>query len=131
MFFQFATTSMGPIIPAIMLILFDILLLKIGLLITKAEVKKNLKWVVASFGIQFGVIFFIGSPLILYGMIGRFQGDPGIIMLVVFFAVFIDVNIINLIHRIGLKRSIVVMFFIVIPIVFAMVTIASSLGGSL
>jgi len=70
------------------------------------------------------------SPLILFGMIGRFQGDPGIIMLVVFFAVFIDVNIINLIHRIGLKRSIVVMIFVVGPIITALVNIGQSLGGT-
>ena len=133
MFFQFGIPTgeqMGLIISAAVLILFDILLLKIGLAITKAQVKKNMKWVAASWGIQLGVIFFIGSPLILYGMIGEFRGDPGIIMMVVFFSVFIDVNIINLIHRIGLKRSVVVMILVVGPIISAMVSLGSALGGS-
>ncbi|MFX1567664.1 MAG: hypothetical protein ACFFCV_04765 [Promethearchaeota archaeon] len=122
--------QMGLIISAVLLILFDMLFLKIGLAITKAQVKKNLKWVAFSWVIQFGVIFFIGSPLILYGMIGRFQGDPGIIMLVIFFAVFIDVNIINLLHRVGLKRSVVVMIFVVGPIITAMINLGQSLGGT-
>jgi len=120
---------MGSIIPAILLILFDMLFLKIGLAITKAEVKKNMKWVAISYGIQLGVIFFVCSPLILYGMIGALEINPGIMILVVFFSLFIDVNIINLIHRIGIKRSVVVVFFVVLPLVTA-ISILSSPGGS-
>ncbi|MFX0034732.1 MAG: hypothetical protein ACFE9I_03715 [Candidatus Hermodarchaeota archaeon] len=123
--------ELGPIIATIALILFDILLLKLALLITKAQEKKNMKWVAISFGIQFGVIFFVGSPLIIYGMVGRFQGDPGIIIPVVIFSVFIDLNVINLIHKIGLKRSFVVMFFVVGPIITALYLLGSALGGTL
>ena len=123
--------ELGPIIGAVALILFDILLLKLALLITKAQEKKNMKWVAISFGIQFGVIFFISSPLILYGMVGQFQGDPRIIIPVVLFSVFIDLNVINLIHKIGLKRSFVVMFFVVGPIITAMVILGQTLGGTI
>ena len=121
---------MSLIITAAMLILFDMLLLKIGLAITKAQVKKNMKWVAISWAIQFGVVFFISSPLILYGMIGAFRGDPGIIILVIFFSVFIDVNIINLIHKIGIKRSIVVVIFVVGPIITAINILGYTLGGT-
>ena len=102
--------TMGIYIIVAVLILGDILLLKIGLAITKAQERKNMKWVAGSFGIQFGIIFFISSPLILYGMIGRFEGNPGVIAPVLLFSVFIDLNVINIIHKIGLKRSIVVVF---------------------
>lgn len=120
-----------PFIIAGCLIGGDILLLKLGLTITKAQEKKNMKWVAGSFGIQLGIIFFIGSPLILYGMIGRFQGDPGLIIPVVLFAVFIDLHVINVIHKIGLKRSLVVVIFVVGPIIAALYIIGSTLGGSM
>ncbi len=121
--------TMGPLIIAISLILVDILLLRIGLAITKAQEKTNMKWVAASFGIQFGIIFFVASPLILYGMIGRFDGEGGMIMLVVLFSLFIDLNVINVIHKIGLKRSFVVVIFVVFPIIIAMIFLGQSLGG--
>ncbi|MFX1470691.1 MAG: hypothetical protein ACFFB8_18795 [Promethearchaeota archaeon] len=123
--------DLGLIIGAVALIAFDIILLKIGLLITNAQEKKNMNWVLASFGIQFGVIFFIGAPLILYGMIGEFEGDLGIIIAVVVFSVFIDLNVINMIHKIGLKRSFVVMIFVVGPIITAMVILGRTLGGTI
>ncbi|MCK4370915.1 MAG: hypothetical protein KAW03_07590 [Candidatus Lokiarchaeota archaeon] len=122
--------TMGIYIIVAVLILGDILLLKIGLAITKAQERKNMKWVAGSFGIQFGIILFISSPLLLYGMIGRFDGNEGVIAPVVLFSVFIDLNVINIIHKIGLKRSIVVVFFVVGPIIAAMVILGSSLGGS-
>jgi hypothetical protein len=132
MIFQFGMPSGGQmslIISAVMLILFDMLLLKIGLAITKAQVKKKMKWVAASFGIQFGVIFFISSPLLLYSMIGEFQGDPGLIMMVIFFSLFIDVNVINLLHKIGIKRSVVVVIFVVGPIITAINLLGYALGS--
>ncbi len=124
---------MGIYIIVAVLILGDILLLKIGLAITKAQERKNMKWVAGSFGIQFGIILFISSPLLLYGMIGSFEeeGNMGaIIAPVVLFSVFIDLNVINVIHKIGLKRSLVVVIFVVGPIIAAMVILGSGLGGS-
>ena len=122
--------TMGLIIIVAVLILGDILLLKIGLAITKAQERKNMKWVAGSFGIQFGIIFFISTPLLLYSMIGEFQGEEGIIIPIVIFSVFIDLNVINVIHKIGLKRSLVVVIFVVGPIIAAMYILGSGLGGS-
>ena len=123
--------TIGPIILIVVLVLGDILLLKVGLAITKAQEKKNMKWVAGSFGIQFGIIFFISSPLLLYGMLGKFQGDPGVIAPIVLFSVFIDLNLVNVIHKIGLKRSLVVVFLIVGPIIVAMVILSQILGGTI
>ena len=123
--------TIGPIILIVVLVLGDILLLKVGLAITKAQEKKNMKWVAGSFGIQFGIIFFISSPLLLYGMLGKFQGDPGVIAPIVLFSVFIDLNLVNVIHKIGLKRSVVVVFLIIGPIIVAMVILSQILGGTM
>ena len=129
--------TMGLIIFSVSLILVDILLLKIGLAITKAQEKTNMKWVAGSFGIQFGIIFFVASPLFLLGMMGRLGGEGeeggegGIIILVVLFSLFIDLNVINVIHKIGIKRSVVVVIFVVGPIITAMVFLGQSLGGTL
>lgn len=138
MFFQPSLPRMTPtqlIVTTISLILIDILLLKLALIITNAQVKRNMKWVLGSFGIQFGIVFFIGSPLILYGMIGVFEGVQGmrgitIIAIVVIFAVFIDLNIINILHKIGLKRSLVVVIFVAAPIVIVLFLLGLFLGGT-
>jgi len=123
--------TIGPIILIVVLVLGDILLLKVGLAITKAQEKKNMKWVAGSFGIQFGIIFFISSPLLLYGMLGKFEGNPGVIAPIVLFSVFIDLNLVNVIHKIGLKRSVVVVFLIIGPIIVAMVILSRILGGTM
>ena len=108
----------------------DILLLKLGLAITKAQKRTRIKWVAVSFLIQFGVIFFIGSPLFLLGIAGEFDGNPGIIIAVIMLCTFIDINVINVIHQIGLKRSLIVVLIIILPIVFIMVNMGSVLSGS-
>ncbi|MFW9989361.1 MAG: hypothetical protein ACFFC3_11955 [Candidatus Odinarchaeota archaeon] len=133
MFFQDGSGMAAPelIGITIALILIDILLLKLALIITNAQEKRNMKWVLSSFGIQLGIVFFIGSPLILYGMIGAFEGDEGMIIMVVLFAIFIDLNVINILHKIGLKRSLVVMILVVGPIVFVIYSLGNFLGGVL
>ncbi|GAG93094.1 unnamed protein product, partial [marine sediment metagenome] len=45
----------------------DILLLKLGLTIIKAQKRTRMKWVAVSFLIQFGVILIISSPMFLLG----------------------------------------------------------------
>jgi hypothetical protein len=126
MIFQNGTTSFDEYIPLIMigvLLVADIFILKFGLIITKAESKRNLKWVAISFLIQFGAIFFISLPTFLMGMTGEFDEgpNPGIIIPIVLLSVFIDINLINVIHKIGIKRSVVVSFLILVPIIAAMV----------
>lgn len=123
-----------PFIIAISLICVDIVILKIGLLITKTEEKSSFKWVAASFGIQFGLVFFISTPLILEGLTGGFSNsgpDIPLIVLVVIFSAFVDINLINVIHKIGIKRSIVIGIFIMGPITYAMYLIGSNLGNLL
>jgi len=119
---QMGMTSkdMGSIFLILGLIVADLVLLKVGLALTKAERWKRMKWAVASYFIQFGVIFAIGSPLFLLGMIGAFKGDPAAIIPVVIISAFADMNIVNIIHRIGLKRSLVVVILILVPMIFVM-----------
>ena len=114
MFFQTGLPSMEeltPIIIAIVLIVADIFILKIGLSITKAQEKTNFKWVAGSFGIQFGIIFFISAPMILGGLTGQMsEGGPSplLIALTIIFSSFIDLNIINVLHKIGMKRALII-----------------------
>ena len=109
----------------------DILLLKLGLAIVKAKKRTRMKWVAISYLIQFGVIFFISSPLFFLGFTGEFHGDPGVIIPIVILCVFIDLNVINVIHQVGLKRSLVVVFIILVPIIFIMVNIGSVISNSM
>jgi len=121
-----------PIIIAACLLLGDILILKIGLSITKAREKVNFKWVAGSFGIQFGLIFFISIPMILGGWTGQFsEGGPPItlIILTVIFCGFIDLNVINILHKLGMLRSFIIVILILGPITYAMYLLGSNLGA--
>ena len=51
-------------------------ILKIGLIITKAKVKREWKWVIASALIQAGAVFFIMIPIFLWGFLGTMQEGP-------------------------------------------------------
>jgi len=107
----------------------DILLLKIGLAITKAQMRTKMKWVAVSFLIQFGVIFIISSPMFILGFAGEFKGDPGLVIPIIILCTFIDLNVINVIHQVGLKRSLIVVSIIIVPIVFIMVNLGPVLSG--
>ncbi len=126
MIFQDGTPSLGEYTPLFILaalLIGDIFLLKLFLIMTKADSKRNLKWVAISFGIQFGLIFFICLPLFLIGLTGGFDEhgpDPGIIIPFFVLSIFIDLNLINVIHKIGIKRSVIVAFFISAPIIASM-----------
>ncbi len=126
MIFQDRMGGIQIIIITLVLILGSILIFKIGLIVTKAQEKTNMKWVATSFGIQFGIILFISLPL---SMSSFEEGPPGgIIALVIIFSAFIVTHVINVIHKIGIKRSFVVMLLILAPISFAMAILFS--GGS-
>jgi hypothetical protein len=112
--------GLGPIFLFLGLLVADLVLLKIGLVLTKTKRWKKMKWAVASYFIQFGVVFSIGSPLFLLGIIGAFRGDPAGIIPVVIISAFVDVNVVNVIHRIGLRRSLVVVVIILVPMIFIM-----------
>ncbi|MFX1311173.1 MAG: hypothetical protein ACFFHD_00985 [Promethearchaeota archaeon] len=126
MIFQDGMGGIRSIVIALILILASILIFKLGLIATQAREKTNIRWVAASFGIQFGIVLFISLPL---SMSSFEEGPPGIIIaLVIIFSALVVTNVINVIHKIGLKRSFVVMILIIVPISFAMAIIFS--GGS-
>jgi hypothetical protein len=98
----------------------DIFLLKLALIITKTKKRRKMKSVMYSFLIQFGVVFLIGSPLFILSLIGQFDGDPGVITAISVLGLLIDINIINVIHNIGLKRSLVVGLLVIVPMILVM-----------
>ncbi len=128
MLFSILQMGMSPLgeyeelIFSAVLIIADIFLLKLGLILTKAEYRTKIKWVAISFLIQFGAIFFISSPMLILGFTGAFHEGPpvGAIILAIVGSIFLDLNLINVIHKIGLTRSVIVTIIILIPIIFAM-----------
>ena len=102
-------------------------LFKLGLFAIKAQRRTRTKWAAASFFIQFGVIFLICSPLFLLGMSGAFDGEMGeiipIIVTFILLALFIDLHIINMIHHIGLKHSLIVLIITFAPLVSSLVSL--------
>jgi len=116
--------NIDDLIPLILIAAFivgDILLLKLGLVATKAQKRNNMKWVAGSFFIQFGIVFVISSPLFLLGIMGAYHGEPQGMVPIIILSIFIDLNIINILHQIGLKRSFVVVVFTFVPIMLIMV----------
>ncbi len=95
-----------------------LILLKIGLVISKAETRTGFKWLLGSFGIQVGMFFFIGLPLIFLGLSGAFgEQGPEIILIIIFLVLvlFMEVNILNILHRLGIKRALLVFGLMVAP----------------
>ena len=133
MLFQFPLSQgMIEIIIAVCLLVVDIFILKIGLAITKAQEKTNFKWVAGSFGIQFALIFFISTPMILGGWTGLYStGGPPIplIVLIVIFCAFIDLNVINILHKVGMVRALIIAILILGPVTFAMFLLGENLGS--
>ena len=117
----------------------EVLFLKIGLKVTKAPGKNNIKWAMISVLIQMGLMVFIAIPFVLIGFSGGFNvestgSDPygtsdqmsvigPIIGGTLALLIFLWVNTINVLHRPGIKRSILIFLFMLIPI-FIIVGIA-------
>ncbi|MFW9822217.1 MAG: hypothetical protein ACFFE4_04750 [Candidatus Thorarchaeota archaeon] len=128
-----------PFIIAAVLIFGGIIIFKIGLSATKAESKTSFKWVAGSFLIQYGVTLFISAPMLLDMLLAYaigppfdYQGPPpGIIAIVVIFSMFIVVNLINMLHKPGIVRSIIIAILILGPIVGSNYLIFSNLGNVL
>lgn len=124
--FMFQNGDNGGVAPELLYIIFPtmfglgIILLKVGLVVTKAEVRTTFKWVLASFGIQVGVFFFVGSPLMLLGFAGMMEGGPEALLIIIFIivALFMDMNVLNIVHELGMKRALLVFFMILIPFLF-------------
>ena len=127
-FLQMGNFSIGQLIPFIMMGAFaggDIFLLKLALVITKAQKRRRMKWVAGSFLIQFGIIFIISSPLFLLGFMGGFHGELDVIIPIIILAVFIDLNVINVLHQVGLKRSFGILLITIVPIIIVMIILGN------
>ncbi len=130
-FLQMGTPSIEELIPFIIMGAFaagDILLLKLALVVTKAQKRTRMKWVAGSFAIQFGIIFIISSPLFLLGFMGKFQGEPDAIIPIVILSLFIDLNVINVLHQVGLKRSFVILLLTFVPLILIMIELGVTLS---
>ncbi len=133
MFLQITRAQLNQYMPFIMiavLLLVGVLVFRIGLAITKADVKVNTKWVFASFFIQFGLIFFISTPMILSGVTGGASSGGltiGGMATTILFSAFIDLNVINVLHRLGMKRSLVIVILVLLPITAAMIMLGNNL----
>ena len=127
-FLQMGTPSIGELIPFIVMGAFaagDILLLKLALVITKAQKRTRMKWVAGSFAIQFGIVFIISSPLFLLSFMGKFQGDLNVIIPIILLSLFIDLNVINVLHQVGLKRSTGILLITFVPLVIVMIILGN------
>ncbi len=138
----FQTIDIIPYIPFIIagvLLGSGVLILKIGLAVTKAESKTNMKWVVGSFFIQFGVILFISTPMFfdmfLHPNFGTpnfiYPIPPSVITMIVIFSIFIVLNLINTIHKPGIIRSFVITLLILGPIIISSYLIFNNIGNVL
>ena len=128
-FLQMGTPSIDELLPFIIMGVFaagDILLLKLALVVTKAQKRTRMKWVAGSFAIQFGIIFIISSPLFFLGFMGKFQGEPDAIIPIVILSLFIDLNVINVLHQVGLKRSFGILLIIFVPIIIVMIMLGNT-----
>ncbi len=115
------------------LLLSEIITLKIALKITKAEERRKFKFCAMSFLIQAGVILFIASPLILLGLAGGFDEygpNPLLIIATIALAIFIELNLLNVIHKIGIKRALIVFGIMMIPVVILGVLVSILVASS-
>ena len=114
--FRVSVTVFYFIVGAIIIgmVLTDLIMMKLGLAMVKADARTQFKWVVASFLIQILTIFIVISPLILIIALGLVPPISNIIIFGVL-ALFIEINVINILHKTGFGRAIVVFIMIVIP----------------
>jgi len=128
--FQMSPAAFATIIANIIIFfIVGLIMLKIGLVATKAEVRTGIKWVLISFGIQVGMFFFVASPLILMGVSGAFgEQGPEIILIIIFIilALFMDIHVLNVLHQLGIKRALLVFALMAIPfliVTFSIITL--------
>jgi hypothetical protein len=94
----------------------------ISLKIVKAKERKTFKLSALSFAIQAGVLIFINSPFIFFGILGQLGGAVmPYLLLYLPLCVFIEINLINVIHQTGIKKATGVFFLMLIPLVIIMI----------
>ncbi len=107
----------------------EIFFVKIGLRLAKAQVRKGFKWVILSVFLQVGLFALVAMPFVLFafmGMLSDFGAFAPYMFMLVFFAMFLDVCVINVFHQIGFKRSVGV-FIIFLIGVFIIVGVAGTM----
>lgn len=112
-------------------------LLKIGLIITKAEVKREWKWVLTSSLIQAGLCFFIMAPIFInmFTFTGEDYGPEGdemagLIIGLLALGMFINLQVINAFHQIGMKRALIIFVMEIIPVIVIMsIVMGMQFGG--
>lgn len=124
MFLQtFSEKEIISLITAIALLGVGVLLLKIILSLTRVERRTDMKWVAISFFIQFGIAIFISAPMafdkILIGMSPvKYEGPQTLVVVpTIIIGVFILINFVNMLHKPGIRRSIIITLFVVGPII--------------
>lgn len=132
-----------PFIIAGVLIIGGIFILRIGLAITRAQSKTNIKWVAGSYLIQYGITLFVSSPMLLdmllteldctkNGICDYYGGpNPAFIAMAVIFSTLLVLNLINVIHKPGLTRSFILTLLILGPIIGANYLIFRNIGNVL
>ncbi len=139
MLFQIDIYEYMPFIIAGVLLASGVIILKVALALTKAESKTDMKWVAGSFFIQFGVILFISTPMLLDMILHPKFGTtnfiypipPELIAMIVIFSIFIVLNLINTIHKPGIIRSLLVTLLILGPILISNYLIFINIGNVL
>jgi len=100
--------------------LFMILFFKLGLASVKSKTKKGFKWLAISVMMQLFIVALLASPFILTQFAGGFEykgPSPGLIIFAIILAIFLDLNIINVLHKTGLKRALLCFFLMLVPLV--------------
>ena len=118
MMFQNGQSDMGIYITIAVFFVVGLIMLKIGLLITKAEARTGIRWTLISFGVQVGIFFFVAAPLILMGISGAFgEQGPAVVLIIVFMilALFIDLHVLNVFHKLGIKKALLVFGLMAVP----------------
>jgi len=96
----------------------ELIVLKIALVIVKAKERSGMKWVVISILAQIGMFLFVAIPLFLIGLTGGFKPESTfLIIIIIIVACFLDFNLINVIHRLGMKRAFAVFIFFLVPLI--------------
>jgi hypothetical protein len=122
------------IISPIITVILEIILLKVGVKVSKAEKRTNLKWILGSLLIQIGVIAFIGLPFILMGITGEFneRGLPlEFLIPLSIIGLIVEINLINAIHESGIGGSILIFILFILPMIFLIYILVTTLPSVL
>ncbi len=129
--FQEDIFRLSPLFVLIPLYLITVIIVfKIGLLIVKARERKSIYFVIISVFAQIGTIFLLFIPILLFGVAENWNMSyaPQLTLFIIL-ALFIDFNLINILHKLGLQRTAVVFLFFVIPTLIFGILIGNTINN--